>query len=58
MKTISKIIITSSILLAPGLINAQSAKSQEVIDAVEKVYNEELQEDAHNYNVYLILTTQ
>lgn len=52
MKTISKIIITSSILLAPGLINAQSAKSQEVIDAVEKVYNEELQEDAHNYNVY------
>lgn len=52
MGTISKLLFSSALLLAPGIINAQSDKSKEVIDAVEKVYNEELQEDAHNYNVY------
>lgn len=52
MNRISKLMLSTSILLMPGLIEAQSSKSQEVIDAVEKVYNEELQEDARNYNVY------
>lgn len=52
MGTISKLLFSSAMLLAPGLINAQSDQSKQVTDAVEKVYNEELQEDAHNYNVY------
>lgn len=55
MNTITKLLFSSSLLLVPGLLDAQSAqssKSQEVVDAVEKVYNEELQEDAKNYNVY------
>lgn len=55
MNTFSKLLLSSSILIIPGLIDAQSpqtSKSQEVINAVEKVYNEELLEDATNYNVY------
>ncbi|MDE6316933.1 MAG: tetratricopeptide repeat protein, partial [Muribaculaceae bacterium] len=52
MNTISRLILTSSLLIAPVVSMAQSSKQQEVIDAVEKVYNEELQEDTRNYNVY------
>ncbi|MCM1293882.1 MAG: hypothetical protein NC230_09960, partial [Bacteroides sp.] len=52
MTSLTKILLSSAILLAPAVVQAQSSKSKEVIDAVEKVYNEELQEDATNYNVY------
>lgn len=52
MNRITKLVLSTSILLIPGLAEAQSSKSQEVIDAVERVYNEELQENAQNYNVY------
>lgn len=42
-------------LFAPSVIcaqSSQSSKSQEVVEAVEKVYNESLQEDNTNYNAY------
>lgn len=52
MRKIHKILLSSAILFVPAVAAAQSGKSKEVIDAVEKVYNEELQEDATNYNVY------
>ena len=52
MNALSKFLLSSSLLIAPAVSIAQSTKQQEVINAVEKVYNEELQEDARNYNAY------
>lgn len=52
MNTISKLLLASALVLIPAIAPAQSDKSKEVIDAVEKVYNEELQENSQNYNVY------
>lgn len=55
MKNTAKLFIVASLLFAPSVVvaqSSQSAKAKEVVDAVEKVYNESLQEDNTNYNVY------
>lgn len=55
MKKITKLFLSVLLFLACSSINAQTSqtsKAQEVVNAVEKVYNESLQEDKTNYNVY------
>ena len=54
MNTIFKLIISSTLTIIPTIsATAQTpSKSQQIVEAVEKVYNEELQEDSRNYNVY------
>lgn len=52
MNAFLKILLSSAIVLAPGIVSAQSNMSKEVMEAVEKVYNEELEEEPQNYNVY------
>ena len=54
MNTIFKLIISSTLTVIPAITaSAQKlSQSQQIVEAVEKVYNEELQEDSHNYNVY------
>lgn len=52
MNSLTKLLLSSAIVLTPVFAFAQTNKSKEMIDAVEKVYNEELQENSQNYNVY------
>ncbi|MDD6889015.1 MAG: tetratricopeptide repeat protein [Bacteroidales bacterium] len=52
MRAISKILLTTSLCMLPTMHKAQTTASQNVVKAVEKVYNEELQENAQDYNVY------
>ena len=55
MKNYTKLFLSVSLFLVCFSLKAQTAhssKAQEVINAVEKVYNESLQEDKTNYNAY------
>lgn len=55
MKNYTKLFLSASLFLVCFSLKAQTSqtnKTQEVINAVERVYNESLQEDKTNYNAY------
>ena len=55
MKNYTKLFLSASLFLVCFSLKAQTSqtnKAQEVVNAVERVYNESLQEDKTNYNAY------